>query len=120
MPIGDLLKTEVFELAKHYNDEHELIPCEIITRPPSAELAPNQKDEDTLPPYEKLDPIVEKFVEGTSVPRGSLDRRVLKSLFQSEFKRWQSPPILKVSQHAFGMGRRLPIAHASLAKKLNS
>lgn len=118
MPLGDLLKTEVYSLANHYNREYELIPNEIITRPPSAELAPNQKDEDTLPPYEKLDPVVEKFVEGFSSPRGTLDKRVLKSLFSTEFKRWQSAPVLKVSEHAFGMGRRLPIAHVALRGKL--
>lgn len=118
MPIGDLLKTEVYELARHYNREHEVIPEAIINRPPSAELAPNQKDEDSLPPYSQLDPVVEKFVEGLSAPRGDLDRRVLRALFASEFKRWQSPPILKVSDHAFGMGRRLPIAHAALKNKL--
>jgi NAD+ synthase (glutamine-hydrolysing) len=118
MPIGDLLKTEVYELARHYNQERELIPEQIIQRAPSAELAPNQKDEDSLPPYAKLDPVVEKFVEGFSTPKGTLDRRVLKALFQSEFKRWQSPPVLKLSEHAFGMGRRLPIAHAALKNKL--
>lgn len=114
MPIGDLLKTEVYELARYYNLESELIPERIINRPPSAELAPNQKDEDTLPPYKKLDPVVEKFVEGLSEARGSLEKRVLRALMRSEFKRWQSPPILKVSEHAFGMGRRLPIAHKAL------
>lgn len=118
MPLGDLLKTEVYELARHYNKEYELIPKEIITRPPSAELAPGQVDEDTLPPYSQLDPVVEKFVEGFSSPRGALDKRVMKALFLSEFKRWQSPPVLKVSEHAFGMGRRLPIAHVALRNKL--
>ncbi|NQY99667.1 MAG: NAD+ synthase [Bdellovibrionales bacterium] len=114
MPIGDLLKTEVYDLAKHYNQEAEVIPSEIITRPPSAELAPNQKDSDSLPPYPQLDSRVEKFVEGLSPARGELDKRVLSSLMRSEFKRWQSPPILKVSEHAFGMGRRLPLAHCAL------
>lgn len=118
MPLGDLLKTEVFDLARHYNREYELIPNRIITRPPSAELAPDQKDTDSLPPYEKLDPVVEKFVEGNSSPRGTLDKRVMKALLLSEFKRWQSPPVLKVSEHAFGMGRRLPIAHVALRGKL--
>ncbi|MEO0337208.1 MAG: NAD(+) synthase, partial [Pseudomonadota bacterium] len=114
MPIGDLLKTEVYELARHYNQDHEVIPNEIIERPPSAELAPNQKDSDSLPPYPQLDARVEKFVEGLSPARGELDNRVLSSLMRSEFKRWQSAPVLKVSEHAFGMGRRLPIAHCAL------
>lgn len=111
MPIGDLLKTEVYRLAKLYNKEHELIPEEIITRPPSAELRPNQKDQDSLPPYEVLDPLVEKLVEGYSRANSPIESRILKSLFSSEFKRWQAPPILKVSDHAFGRGRRLPLAH---------
>ncbi len=118
MPLGDLLKSEVFDLARHYNKEYELIPEKIITRPPTAELAPNQRDIDSLPPYEKLDLIVERFVEGSSSPRGALDKRVMKALLLSEFKRWQSPPVLKVSEHAFGMGRRLPIAHVALRRKL--
>ncbi len=111
LPIGDLLKTEVYDLAKHYNKESEVIPKGIILRPPSAELRPNQKDEDSLPPYSQLDPAVEKLVEGYSSAKGALEERVLKSLMGSEFKRWQAPPILKVSDHAFGRGRRLPLAH---------
>jgi NAD+ synthase (glutamine-hydrolysing) len=114
MPIGDLLKTEVYDLANHYNQQGEVIPQQIIDRPPSAELAPGQKDSDSLPPYPELDARVEKFVEGLSQARGELDKRVLSSLMRSEFKRWQSPPILKVSDHAFGMGRRLPLAHSAL------
>ncbi|MCC7404024.1 MAG: NAD+ synthase [Bdellovibrionales bacterium] len=112
--IGDLLKSEVFGLARHYNQQSELIPVGIIERPPSAELRPNQKDEDTLPPYRLLDPAVAKLVVGAMPPKGEVEQRVLKSLMQSEFKRWQAPPILKVSDHAFGRGRRLPIAHRAL------
>lgn len=111
-PIGDLLKTEVFALAKHYNAQSEVIPWEIINRPPSAELRPNQRDEDSLPPYKELDKAVEKLVEGFRPSRGALEKQVLNSLYKSEFKRWQAPPILKVSAHAFGRGRRLPIAHS--------
>ena len=112
--IGDLLKMQVYELAKHYNSQAELIPNEIIERPPSAELRPNQKDEDTLPPYDQLDRAVAKLVVGAKSPKGDIEKRVLKSLMVSEFKRWQAPPILKVSDHAFGRGRRLPIAHKAI------
>jgi NAD+ synthase (glutamine-hydrolysing) len=111
MPIGDLLKTEVFKLARHYNSEAEVIPVGIIERPPSAELRPNQKDSDSLPEYDKLDPVLHRLVEGLSAPKNELEQRVLDLMMKSEFKRWQSPPILKVSDHAFGRGRRFPIAH---------
>ncbi|MCB0385886.1 MAG: NAD(+) synthase, partial [Bdellovibrionales bacterium] len=112
--IGDLLKSQVYSLARYYNSQGELIPREIIERSPSAELRPNQKDEDSLPPYEQLDPAVAKLVVGAKSPKGSVEARVLRSLMSTEFKRWQAPPILKVSDHAFGRGRRLPIAHKAM------
>lgn len=111
MPIGDLLKTEVFALSRYYNAESELIPSDIIERAPSAELRANQKDSDSLPPYDQLDKIVHSLVEGLHAPRNELEQRVLEMMMKSEFKRWQAPPILKVSDHAFGRGRRFPIAH---------
>lgn len=111
MPIGDLLKTEVFELARYYNSNEELIPKEIIERPPSAELRANQKDQDSLPPYKELDSIVKKLVVGFHAPKTDLERKILDMMMRSEFKRWQSPPVLKVSDHAFGRGRRFPVAH---------
>ncbi|MCB0342816.1 MAG: NAD+ synthase [Pseudobdellovibrionaceae bacterium] len=110
-PIGDLLKTEVYELARYYNQLGSFIPESIISRPPSAELRPNQTDQDSLPPYSELDPAVEKLVENYRSPKSTLDHRVLQLMMKSEFKRWQAPPILKVSDHAFGRGRRLPLAH---------
>ncbi|MBC86313.1 MAG: NAD+ synthase [Bdellovibrionaceae bacterium] len=110
-PIGDLLKTEVVKLAEYINRNEEIIPRFIIDRPPSAELRKNQKDEDSLPKYDVLDKAVTNLVIKTKKPKGELERRVLKSMMQSEFKRWQAPPILKVSDHAFGRGRRLPVAH---------
>jgi NAD+ synthase (glutamine-hydrolysing) len=110
LPIGDLLKTEVFELARHYNKDGEIIPEEIITRPPTAELRENQKDEDSLPPYSELDPIVKKIVEDMKTPKTALEKKVYAMMTRSEFKRWQAAPILKLSYHAFGRGRRLPIA----------
>ncbi len=111
MPIGDLLKTEVFELSRHYNSQSEVIPEGILERPPSAELRPNQKDQDSLPPYDRLDAMVRRLVEGLHSPRNAEEQRVLDMMMKSEFKRWQAPPILKVSDHAFGRGRRFPIAH---------
>ena len=111
--IGDLLKREVYQLARFFNEEQEVIPSFIIDRAPSAELAPNQKDQDSLPEYEDLDRSVERIVEQTKKARTSTEKWVLEKLMQSEFKRWQAPPVLKVSNHAFGRGRRLPIAQKS-------
>jgi len=111
MPIGDLLKTEVFELARYYNSQSEIIPRGIIERPPSAELRENQTDQDSLPPYEDLDKVIMKLVVGFSPAKTELEKRVLDLMMKSEFKRWQSPPVLKVSDHAFGRGRRFPVAH---------
>ena len=109
-PLGDLLKRDVYALAKHYNRESELIPGEIITRPPSAELRPNQKDQDSLPPYDALDESVNHLVTQSKKSRNETDQWVLNKIYQTEFKRWQAPPILKISPHAFGRGRRWPLA----------
>ncbi len=109
--IGDLTKKQVYELAKHFNHSYELIPEPIITRAPSAELRPNQKDQDSLPPYELLDASVVKIVEDRKRAVTKTDEWLLQALMRTEFKRWQSPPILKVSEHSFGRGRRYPVAH---------
>jgi NAD+ synthase (glutamine-hydrolysing) len=74
-------------------------------------LRPHQTDQDSLPPYEVLDPVVRRLVEGLHTPKNALEQKVLEMMMKSEFKRWQAPPILKVSDHAFGRGRRFPIAH---------
>ncbi len=111
-PLGDLLKNQVYAIAKIYNKEHELIPPYIIERPPSAELRPNQKDQDTLPAYDELDKSVRAIVEQIKPARGKTDHWLLKRLAGSEFKRWQAPPVLRVSDHAFGRGRRMPITNA--------
>jgi NAD+ synthase (glutamine-hydrolysing) len=111
MPIGDLLKTEVFALSRYYNADGDVIPAGIIDRPPSAELRANQKDQDTLPPYDVLDRIISKLVVGFHAPSTDLEKKILDMMMKSEFKRWQSPPVLKVSDHAFGRGRRFPVAH---------
>lgn len=110
-PIGDLTKSEVYTLAEFYNRKVELIPKTIITRPPSAELRPNQKDQDSLPPYHELDASVVRLIEQKRRAKTETDRWLLEKIYRSEFKRWQAPPILKVSQHAFGRGRRFPLAH---------
>jgi NAD+ synthase (glutamine-hydrolysing) len=110
-PIGDLTKKQVYDLARTYNLEYELIPNGIIKRPPTAELRPNQKDQDSLPEYDLLDASVRELVEKRNRAKSKVDQWVLSRLYKTEFKRWQAPPILKVSEHSFGRGRRYPLAH---------
>lgn len=115
--IGDVYKTQVFEMARFINREREIIPINSITKPPSAELRPNQKDTDSLPEYDVLDKIIAEYVEGRSssatIIKMGYDektvRRVIKLINLAEHKRYQTPPILRVSPKAFGMGRRMPI-----------
>jgi NAD+ synthase (glutamine-hydrolysing) len=121
-PIGDLFKTEVFALCRRINERapggRAVIPEAIIEKPPSAELRPNQKDQDSLPPYEVLDEILrlylfENLSKDEIVKRGwdgELAERIIKTAARAEFKLRQAPPVLKVSPRAFGMGRRMPIA----------
>jgi NAD+ synthase (glutamine-hydrolysing) len=115
--IGDVYKTQIFELARYINKDGEVIPENTIVKPPSAELRPNQKDSDSLPDYGILDQILYQHIE---LQKGSkaiialgydeaLVLRVLKMVNLAEFKRYQTPPILRVSPKAFGMGRRMPI-----------
>lgn len=110
-PIGDLTKRQVYELARLYNAQGEVIPELIITRPPTAELRPNQRDQDSLPSYDILDASVVNIIEKSGVAKSKADRWLLPLVLRTEFKRWQAPPILKVSEHSFGRGRRWPIAH---------
>ncbi len=110
-PIGDLTKEQVYDLVRHYNLQKEIIPGQIISRAPSAELRPNQKDQDSLPAYDELDKSVVNLVENYGAARSQTDKWLLPILMQTEFKRWQAPPVLKVSKHSFGRGRRFPIAH---------
>jgi NAD+ synthase (glutamine-hydrolysing) len=110
-PLGDLLKRDVYSLARYYNQDAELIPSWIIDRPPSAELRPNQRDQDSLPPYDDLDEAVVNIIEKRKPAKTVTEKWILETSYRSEFKRWQAPPILKVSDHAFGRGRRMPIAH---------
>lgn len=118
--LGDLLKSEVYEVGRWINREREVIAERIFTRPPSAELKYNQKDADTLPEYTILDAIVEDFVVHRQPPmaiaqaRGfdpELVKRVCCTIYQNEYKRRQLPFSLRVSQKAFSCGRRVPIVH---------
>jgi NAD+ synthase (glutamine-hydrolysing) len=142
-PIGDLFKTEVFALCRRINERalagvspaaetgdaagarpfvpppgRIVIPQAILDKAPSAELRPNQKDQDSLPPYETLDAILKLYLfenlSADEIAGRGWDRvlaaRIVKTVARSEFKRRQAPPVLKVSPRAFGMGRRMPIA----------
>jgi NAD+ synthase (glutamine-hydrolysing) len=129
--IGDLYKTEVFALSRHLNESagRELIPQAIIDKEPSAELAPDQKDTDSLPPYPVLDEVLKVLIEGerlahweheqavrfvaqlTQREEGqALVERVRRMIARNEYKRRQAPPILRVRARAFGTGRQMPIA----------
>lgn len=111
LPIGDLLKTEVYELCQWINEnKSKPIPEKIITRPPSAELRPNQKDSDSLPEYSQLDEAISNVIVSSKAPKNELERWVLKRSQISEFKRWQAAPVLKVSEKSFGRGRMMPLA----------
>ena len=109
-PIGDLLKNEVYELSKYYNSEKNIIPSAVLTKAPSAELAPDQKDSDSLPPYDQLDSAVQKLVEGKFKASSVVEKSAFAMILKSEWKRWQTPPVLKVKERSFGKGRHMPIA----------
>jgi len=117
--IGDLVKTRVYAVCRWLNRNGEVIPRAILEKPPSAELRPNQKDTDSLPPYEVLDPILEAYVERYETPERiaqahgfslQLVQQVVRLVERSEYKRQQAAPVLKVTSKSFGMGRRFPIA----------
>jgi len=117
--IGDVMKTRVYALSRYVNQRREVIPWETIQKPPSAELRPEQRDTDSLPPYDVLDPILEAYVERycsaeqiaeeQTVDVG-LVRSVIQLVERSEYKRQQAALVLKVTRKSFGMGRRFPIA----------
>jgi NAD+ synthase (glutamine-hydrolysing) len=115
--LADVYKTEVYDLVAYINREKEIIPQHIITKAPSAELRPGQKDQDTLPPYDVLDKILFQYIELSQSPQDILNlgfdehtvRRTLKMVNSNEWKRFQFPPVLRVSSKAFGVGRRMPI-----------
>jgi NAD+ synthetase len=117
--IGDLVKTRVYALCRWINRDQEVIPSAILEKPPSAELRPDQKDTDSLPPYDILDPILEAYVERYETPEQivlangfpiELVQKVVRLVERSEYKRQQAAPVLKVTSKSFGMGRRFPIA----------
>lgn len=129
--IGDLYKTEVYALSQHINQAagREIIPQDVLTKPPSAELAPDQLDTDSLPPYEELDEMLKWHIEGKRLPvhefaraQGFVEQlqqteagvkslsRILGMVARNEYKRRQAPPIIRVRARAFGSGRQMPIA----------
>lgn len=115
--IGDVLKTQVYELCRYINREREIIPENILIKAPSAELRPNQKDEDSLPPYSVLDDILQMYIEENAsvidMERKGYERqtifRILNMIDRAEYKRRQLPPVLKITSKAFGLSRRMPI-----------
>lgn len=117
--ISDVPKTMVYELARYINREKEIIPLNSIVKPPSAELKPNQFDQDSLPPYDVLDGILKAYVEDArgidEIIRMGFDEKVVREIIRkvnrNEYKRRQAAPGIKVTSKAFGLGRRMPIAH---------
>jgi NAD+ synthase (glutamine-hydrolysing) len=115
--LGDIYKTEIYKLAAYINKDSEIIPYNTINKPPSAELRPNQKDSDSLPEYDILDPILYEYIEKRTDPQDIIAKgydeatvkRILKLVNTSEFKRHQTAPVLRVSTKSFGVGRRMPI-----------
>jgi len=115
--IADIYKTDVYRIAHYMNSDKEIIPINTITKPPSAELRPDQKDSDSLPDYDILDQILFQYIENTKGPKEIIDlgfdeklvNRILRLVNINEFKRYQTAPVLRVSSKAFGMGRRMPI-----------
>jgi NAD+ synthase (glutamine-hydrolysing) len=115
--IGDVYKTEVYELCNFINKDKEIIPVNTILKPPSAELRPNQKDTDSLPEYDILDSVLFQYIENKkSVEEicelgfdNNLVKRIVNMVNKNEYKRKQAAPIIRISPKAFGMGRRMPI-----------
>ncbi len=114
--LGDVYKTDVYALAEYINRKKEIIPLNSITKPPSAELRPGQVDSDSLPDYEMLDKILYNFIDlkgdVSQLPEGfdkNMANKIVKMVEKSEYKRYQFPPILRISSKAFGSGRRMPL-----------
>ncbi len=116
-PLLDCSKMRVYELARYRNSLSEAIPEQVIARPPSAELRPGQSDQDSLPPYEILDQVLQRYVEQdwsvTQIIEDGFDadmvRRVARLVLLSEYKRRQAPPGVRITHRAFGRDRRYPI-----------
>ncbi len=123
--IGDVTKTQVFALCRWINRNKEIIPWSTIERPPSAELRANQKDSDTLPPYDLIDMVIRSYVEDYlpikviakkfNIPEPEV-RDLCRRIHRAEYKRRQAPPVLRVSKKSFGIGRRYPIVQNWLKK----
>ena len=117
-PLVDVFKMDVYRIARWVNHEREIIPAASLTKPPSAELRPEQRDEDSLPPYEILDQILDAYVvqnlsKSEIIAHGfdaAVVNEVINKITFNEYKRRQAAPGLRVSPHAFGIGRRIPIA----------
>ena len=115
--IGDVYKTDVFRLARFINTEKEIIPENTIIKPPSAELRPDQKDQDSLPPYDILDSILKLYIEKNMSAKEIISQgykedivsKTIRLVNMNEYKRFQTPPTLRVSNKAFGFGRRIPL-----------
>lgn len=115
--LGDVYKTDIYRLAAHINKEQPVIPMSIINKAPSAELRPGQKDTDSLPDYEVLDSILYQYIElqkpASSIQGNNIDRdlviKIIDLINKNEYKRFQAPPILRISSKAFGIGRRMPL-----------
>ncbi len=115
--LGDIYKTQVYKLAHYVNKDEEVIPANSIEKPPSAELRPGQKDSDSLPEYDVLDAVLYQYIELRQGPKEliamgfdeALVKRILRLVNINEFKRHQTAPVLRVSNKAFGVGRRMPI-----------
>ena len=116
--ISDVPKTMVYRLAQHLNQHREWIPQRVLTKAPSAELRPNQTDQDSLPPYDLLDEILERHIEqhqsAHEIISDGFDEATVQGVLglvkRAEFKRKQAPPGIKVTDRAFGVGWRMPIA----------
>lgn len=119
--IGDVPKTQVFDLCRWLNREQEVIPVSVLTKPPSAELKPGQIDQDSLPPYDLLDAILDRLIHRHQSPQQIIDTgfdpdivlKICRLVKRAEFKRRQAAPALKVTDRAFGTGWRMPIAERS-------
>lgn len=115
--LGDVYKTDVFNLARFINRDHEIIPLNTILKPPSAELRPDQKDSDSLPEYEILDKVLFEYIEMAKSPAEIIAdgfdentvKRTILMVNRNEYKRFQAPPILRISSKAFGFGRKMPL-----------
>lgn len=115
--LGDVYKTDVYNLAEYINHDREIIPCNIIKKPPSAELRPGQKDTDALPDYSILDQILYRYIELQRSIERIIDEgyepkvvhKIIQMINANEYKRYQAPPVIRISSKAFGSGRRMPL-----------